>query len=180
MAAIPNFELMDFHTFQVICVWHITWGKFHAAKSLLYCLHYLCCHRLWKGWNLTPDVTHMPYWNFINFNCSGNIRWTNGWNYFQPSFHCLIYPVFRGNNEAELRSWNSSWLPLWQNLPWWRQKIIYFPQYCPFARGIHRSPTDSPHKGQWRFLWSVLEQRFERIIKTPVIWDAIALIVTSQ
>ena len=25
-----------------------------------------------------------------------------------------------------------------------------FPRYCPFVRGIHRSPVDSPHKGQWR------------------------------
>ena len=26
----------------------------------------------------------------------------------------------------------------------------YFPRYCPFVRGIHRSPVNSPHKGQWR------------------------------
>ena len=25
-----------------------------------------------------------------------------------------------------------------------------FPRYWPFARGIHRSPVKSPHKGQWR------------------------------
>ena len=25
-----------------------------------------------------------------------------------------------------------------------------FPRYWPFVRGIHRSPVDSPHKGQWR------------------------------
>ena len=27
----------------------------------------------------------------------------------------------------------------------WKQ----FPRYCPFVRGIHRSPVDSLHKGQW-------------------------------
>ena len=26
----------------------------------------------------------------------------------------------------------------------------HFPLYWPFLRGIHRSPVDSPHKGQWR------------------------------
>ena len=31
----------------------------------------------------------------------------------------------------------------------------------------------------WRFLWSATEQTFKQTIKTPVIWDAIALIVTS-
>ena len=29
-------------------------------------------------------------------------------------------------------------------------KWKYFPRYWPFARGIHRSPVNSPHKGQWR------------------------------
>ena len=29
-------------------------------------------------------------------------------------------------------------------------KWKYFPRYCPFVRGIHRSPVNSPHKGQWR------------------------------
>ena len=26
----------------------------------------------------------------------------------------------------------------------------YFPRYWPFVRRIHRSPMNSPHKGQWR------------------------------
>ena len=29
-------------------------------------------------------------------------------------------------------------------------KWKYFPHYWPFMRVIHRSPVDSPHKGQWR------------------------------
>ena len=29
-------------------------------------------------------------------------------------------------------------------------KWIHFPRYWPFERGIHRSPVNSPHKGQWR------------------------------
>ena len=29
-------------------------------------------------------------------------------------------------------------------------KWKHFPLYWPFARGIHRSPVNSPHKGQWR------------------------------
>ena len=29
-------------------------------------------------------------------------------------------------------------------------KRKYFPRYWPFVRGIHRSPVNSPHKGQWR------------------------------
>ena len=29
-------------------------------------------------------------------------------------------------------------------------KWQHFPHYWPFLRGIHRSPVNSPHKGQWR------------------------------
>ena len=29
-------------------------------------------------------------------------------------------------------------------------KWKHFWRYWPFVRGIHRSPVDSPHKGQWR------------------------------
>ena len=29
-------------------------------------------------------------------------------------------------------------------------KLKHFPRYWPFARGIHRSSMNSPHKGQWR------------------------------
>ena len=29
-------------------------------------------------------------------------------------------------------------------------KLKHFPRYWPFVRGIHRSPVNSPHKGQWR------------------------------
>ena len=43
----------------------------------------------------------------------------------------------------------------------WHDGVIkwkHFPRYWPSVRGIHRSPVNSPHKGQWRgalmFLWS--------------------------
>ena len=33
---------------------------------------------------------------------------------------------------------------------WWRHQMETFPRYWPFVRGPHRSPANSPHKGQWR------------------------------
>ena len=62
-------------------------------------------------------------------------------------------------------------------------KWKHFPRYWPFVRGIHRWPVDSLHKGQWRsfdFFFDLrLEQMAEQTLGTPVIWDAIALIMTS-
>ena len=59
----------------------------------------------------------------------------------------------------------------------------HFPCYWPFVRGIHRSPVKSPHKGQWRraLIFSLIctwTNGWVKI-KTPLIWDIIALIMTS-
>ena len=35
-------------------------------------------------------------------------------------------------------------------------KKKHFPRYWPFVWGIHRSPVNSPHKGQWAELWCFL------------------------
>ena len=41
---------------------------------------------------------------------------------------------------------------IWVNEPYHDDVIKWkhFPRYWPFVRGIHRSPVNSPHKGQWR------------------------------
>ena len=33
---------------------------------------------------------------------------------------------------------------------WWCHQMEKNPRYWPFVRGIHQSPVDSPHIGQWR------------------------------
>ena len=35
-------------------------------------------------------------------------------------------------------------------ISWWRHQMETLPRCWPFVRGIHRSPVNSPHKGQWR------------------------------
>ena len=43
-------------------------------------------------------------------------------------------------------------------------KWKHFPRYWPFVRGIHLSPVDSIHKGQWRGVWCFLapDQRLSK------------------
>ena len=59
---------------------------------------------------------------------------------------------------SEQRHWYSIW-PEWLSTRAWcvwhgmHDDVIkwkHFPRYWPFVRGIHRSPVNSPHKGQWR------------------------------
>ena len=42
------------------------------------------------------------------------------------------------------------WTMFGKSVPWWRHQMEAFPRYWPFVRGIHLSPVNSPHKGQWR------------------------------
>ena len=62
-------------------------------------------------------------------------------------------------------------------------KWKHFSPYWPFVRGIHRSPMDSPHNGQWRgalmfsLIWIWINDWVN--IRGLVIWDAIAPSMTS-
>ena len=61
----------------------------------------------------------------------------------------------------------------------WKQ----FPRYWPFVREFtgHRwiPRTKANDAELWCFLWSASEQTVEQTPETSVIWDAIALIMTS-
>ena len=46
----------------------------------------------------------------------------------------------------EMALWG--WTP--RICPWWRHQMQTFPRHLCFVRGDHRSPVNSPHKGQWR------------------------------
>ena len=72
---------------------------------------------------------------------------TNAWADVDPAVSCRM--VSLGQNEL-----NRVPIPI-QNLAAsiYHDDVIkwrHFPRYWPFARGIHRSPVNSPHKGQWR------------------------------
>ena len=43
-----------------------------------------------------------------------------------------------------------------------------FPRYWPFVRGIHRSPVNSPHKGQWR--GALMFSLYKRLSKQSKGW----------
>ena len=51
-----------------------------------------------------------------------------------------INPLFHVLNLGYSATWKHDDVIKWK----------HFPRYWPFVRGIHRSPVNSPHKGQWR------------------------------
>ena len=52
-------------------------------------------------------------------------------------------------------------------------KWKHFPRYWPFVRGIHRSPLNSPHKGQWRgaLMFSLIYARINGWVNTGEAGD---------
>ena len=66
---------------------------------------------------------------------------------------------------------------------WWRHQMETFPPNWPFVRGIHRSPVNSPHKGQWRraLMFSLICVWINSWVKIArlVIWYSIAPIKAS-
>ena len=60
---------------------------------------------------------------------------------------------------------------LWIFGSWWRHQMEAFPRYWSFVRGIHRSPVNSPHKGQWRRALMFFYLRLnKRLIKQWIRW----------
>ena len=69
------------------------------------------------------------------------------------------------------------------NCTWWRHQMETFFALLAFVRGIHLSPVDSPYKGQWRRALIFCIRAWtndEQTTQTPVIRDAISLIMTSM
>ena len=54
----------------------------------------------------------------------------------------------------------------------WRHEMEHFPRYWPFVRGIHRSPVNSPHKGQRRgaLMFSLICTLNKRVSKQSWGW----------
>ena len=79
----------------------------------------------------------------------------------------------------------SRWTSYW-TWTWWRHQMETFSALLALCEGKPRVTGGSLHKGQWRwalmFVCSFLsapEETVEQTMETPVIWDAIALIITS-
>ena len=60
------------------------------------------------------------------------------------------------------------WFPIHDDII----KLKHFPHYWPFMQGIHQSPLNSPHKGQWRraLMFSLICTLNKRLSKQSWGW----------
>ena len=88
-------------------------------------------------------------------------------------------------NFGEVNFHSTKWKSISARNPFLHDDVIkwkHFSRCWPFVRGIHWSPVDFPHEGQWRgaLIFSLIRAWTNGwAIKTPMIWDATPLIMTS-
>ena len=61
--------------------------------------------------------------------------------------HCFVTRTPWCLTSTETRLCSS---PAFVTIPWWRHQMETFSALLAICAGIHRSPVNSPHKGQWR------------------------------
>ena len=99
---------------------------------------------------IVPNTVTWPFtsWfkliNIAEFICEITLYW-----------YCNMCSFNRGGGKMSYIFWFHNDIIKWK----------HFPHHWPFVRGIHWSPVNSPHNGQWRtvwyFLWSAPEQTVE-------------------
>ena len=108
---------------MLFCIWTFVCNSFgaHKPNKVLRPLCYMNC-QLFCCWRLWKIAHPNMLYNAICF-----------WMYFDVSY----------SNKNDL---------IWFDLITHDDVIKWkhFPRHCPFVRGIHLSPVNSPHKGQWR------------------------------
>ena len=70
--------------------------------------------------------------------------------YWHPDYHTGWLSCFKTPASVQLTEYHETH----DDVIKWK----HFPRYWPFVRGIHRSPVNSPHKGQWHgaFMFSLI------------------------
>ena len=95
-------------------------------------------------------IVSRGYDRWVNATKAHRHCWRNG----VTSFFALIH---HSDVAVSVLSMRFPWL--YMNHSAWTQSLLFmmtssngncFPRYWPFVRGIHQSPVNSPHKGQWR------------------------------
>ena len=103
------------------------------VRSDLFCCGYIMNSNIFI-WFINPCHSGLRHWGNRIIDCRG----ANG---------VIMYGFMKFNTDKpnqNQRNANHDDVIKWK----------HFPRYWPFVRGIHRSPVNSSHKGQWRGAWT--------------------------
>ena len=88
------------------------------------------CHVITYAIPIVKDLLEMFYSTYLGALC---VRYWLVWRHSPQDLRSVVYfSQFSGGRHDDVIKWK------------------HFPRYWPFVRGIHRSPVNFPHNGQWR------------------------------
>ena len=141
-------------------LWIQTWAIYLIFVAILISSYFTgqCCNEVRQRSPQTPIYHHV--WNTMTY-------WTK---LYGKQYQAIIeYSTLHKAAVTRLLLSSEYWDKFHQDNAWWRHRITtkysytvwycyhddvikwkHFPRNWPFVRGIHRSPVNSPHKGQWR------------------------------
>ena len=166
-----TFEKICKYWFKVVTVWRLIWGNDHlycgfGARRSHLTLHWMSAHgSVGFRWGTITGPYHAnfsqvetqkfdPHWFYcLQWGCNNPFLPRVYWfvlHIYQWSFVMGWQSIFPMNNQYVLYVVSLITLQRWSLRHGDVIKWKHFPRYWPYIRGIHRSPVNSPHKGQWR------------------------------
>ena len=152
---------------QTIFVWFTSWLP--SNRNILIYLNTLRPDKMADILQMLLSL-HLFDWKkytLIRISLKFNWKGTNGNKYAQHCFKWRLDVVMHTSHYLN-QCWRRSLTPykatrlhgtrdhndinmklIWTWYPWWRHQMETFARYWPFVLGIHRSPVNSTHKGQW-------------------------------
>ena len=126
----------------------------HSYLQYCYCLYVYTYMLIWHKEHFLETLLSTAQHCFRSFStlmkCVQNWLWCNcnvkmsgifAYIHLHMTNGSLLSGMFTGSVAADrFRSWSFH-----DDVIKWK----HFPRYWPFVQGIHRSPVNSPHKGQW-------------------------------
>ena len=134
--------------------WEIFVSLQSNCEEFMTCVHkwreeqmFQCDDRILKSRIIDTQCTNISF-GILECRLLGNAI-KRKWSYF-----CSIYDAQFSTNVSSCHIGDGHYHALWS----WNLFLIYddvikwkhFPCHWPFVRGMHRSPVNSPRKGQWR------------------------------
>ena len=109
-------------------------------------IHFIVWKYLYFDLNFAEVCHEGSYWQWVYIG-AGNCRIPNRWQAITRNTVANFCQVSNDENNKGHHHW-----PFLREIPCHDDVIKWnhFSCYWPFARGLHRSPVNSPHKGQWR------------------------------
>ena len=144
----PHYIVSKTIHYQIYKQVMFSWNYFTAAQ--LY-FHILMAQGYVKNNNSQATRFRALHWSKTDFKYWADEKTDKAQSYMYVIQSQLIYMM----NKENIWFWVH-----WQRqhsrliiMEWTHDDVIkwkHFPRDWPFVRGIHRSPVNSPHKGQWR------------------------------